>query len=117
MQGQVAPVRLTLELCWSGMGKSAMAKMARSAQLALLLAMACLASASLASPQPIPESIGVARLLPDGTIVLQLVARGDGMIGEGTLTYHLGDAGYADVLKHLRGMKPGEVKSVPPWPN
>jgi hypothetical protein len=55
---------------------------------------------------------------PDGTIVLQLRATDDsGAIGDGLITYLPGDPRYAEVLKHLGGLKPGESKPVPPWPD
>jgi hypothetical protein len=55
---------------------------------------------------------------PDGTIVLQLRATDDsGAVGDGLITYPPGDPRYAEVLKHLGGLKPGEEKPVPPWPD
>ena len=63
-------------------------------------------------------SIGVATMGPDGTIELRLRAAGPGgMVGEGFLTYPPSDPHYADVLRHLGGLKPGETKSVQPWPD
>ncbi len=63
-------------------------------------------------------SIGVATMGPDGTIELRLRATGPGgMVGEGFLTYSPSDPQYAGVLRHLGGLKPGESKSVPPWPD
>jgi len=64
------------------------------------------------------ESIGVATMGPDGTIMLRLRATGPGgMVGEGLLTYPPGDPKYAEILRHLGGMRPGETKSVRPWPD
>lgn len=63
-------------------------------------------------------TIGVATMRPDGTIELRLRATGPGgMVGEGFLTYPPSDPQYAEVLRHLGGLKPGETKSVPPWPD
>jgi hypothetical protein len=63
-------------------------------------------------------SIGVATMGPDGTIELRLRATGPGgMVGEGFLTYPPSDPHYADILRHLGGLKPGETKSVQPWPD
>jgi hypothetical protein len=63
-------------------------------------------------------SIGVATMGPDGTIELRLRASGPGgMVGEGFLTYPPSDPHYADILRHLGGLKPGETKSVQPWPD
>jgi hypothetical protein len=63
-------------------------------------------------------SIGVATMGPDGTIELRLRANGPGgMVGEGFLTYRPSDPQYAEVLRHLGGLRPGETKGVPPWPD
>jgi hypothetical protein len=63
-------------------------------------------------------SIGVATMGSDGTIELRLRATGPGrMVGEGFLTYPPSDPQYAEILRHLGGLKPGETKSVPPWPD
>ena len=64
------------------------------------------------------ESIGVARMLPDGTIVLDLRAESPaGARGDGQLRYPKDSPQYQDVLKHLGGLQPGETKPVPPWPD
>ena len=64
-----------------------------------------------------PASIGEATMAPDGTIALQLRAEGPGNLeGDALLTYKPGDPDYAKVLAHLGGLKPGESKPVPPWP-
>ena len=63
-------------------------------------------------------SIGQATMEDDGTIVLQLRAEtGDGAVGEGLFTYAPGDDEYDEVLEHLGGLKPGQSKPVPPWPD
>jgi hypothetical protein len=43
--------------------------------------------------------------------VVLVVAIGDAMV-----VYKPGDPKYQETLEHLGGMKPGEEKSVPPWP-
>ena len=54
----------------------------------------------------------------DGTIVLMLRAEGPGGIrGDGLVRYAPTDPKYQEVLKHLGGLKPGEEKPVPPWPD
>jgi hypothetical protein len=64
------------------------------------------------------ESIGTATMEPDGTIVLHLFARGPGgMHGEGVLRYPVSDPKYADILEHVRPLKPGETGPVRPWPD
>lgn len=64
-------------------------------------------------------SIGVARMRPDGTIELYLRASAgpQGPTGHGLLEYPPGHPHYEAVLRHLGGLAPGEVKSVPPWPD
>ena len=64
-----------------------------------------------------PASIGSATMKPDGTIVLRLRAAQPNMVGEALLEYHPGDPRYSETLKHLGGLRPGETKSVPPWPD
>lgn len=64
-----------------------------------------------------PASIGTATMLADGSTVLYLIARDRGIVGHGQITYAPGDTQYTAVLKHLRGLRPGETKSVPPWPD
>jgi hypothetical protein len=77
-------------------------------------------STKAASPPETPknaESIGTAHMLPDRTIVLDLVGRDHGIVGYGELRYRPGDPHYADVLEHLHGLTPGEFKPVPAWPD
>jgi hypothetical protein len=63
-------------------------------------------------------SIGVARMEPDGTIVLQLRAEGPGRsIGDALIRYPVGHQQYAEILKHLGGLEKGQSKPVPPWPD
>jgi len=61
------------------------------------------------------QSIGTATMLPDRTIVLDLIARGPGLLGDARLTYSPSDPKYGDILRHLGGLRPGEVKQVQPW--
>jgi hypothetical protein len=64
------------------------------------------------------ESIGVATMEADGTIVLMLRATAPGgLLGEAQLRYPKGHEQYDAVLKHLGGLRPGESKPVPPWPD
>jgi hypothetical protein len=71
-----------------------------------------------ASVRVAEESIGTATMEPDGTIVLHLFARGPGgMHGQGVLRYPVSDPKYADILEHVRPLKPGETGPVRPWPD
>jgi len=61
-------------------------------------------------------SIGQATMDPDGTIVLQLRADGSGgSVGDALLRYPPNHPQYHSILDHLGGLRPGQVKSVPPW--
>ena len=63
------------------------------------------------------QSIGSARIEEDGTIVLQLRAEGPtGLNGDALLRYPPGHPDYNNILRHLGGLKKGEIKQVPPWP-
>lgn len=66
---------------------------------------------------PQAESIGIARMEADGTIVLQLRAVEGGILGETLVRYPKDHPEYSAVLKHLGGLRPGETKPVPPWPD
>lgn len=64
-----------------------------------------------AAPGP---SIGVAKMKADGTLELRL--RGPGG-AEALAVYPPTHAEYKKTLGHLGGMRPGEEKPVPPWPD
>jgi hypothetical protein len=68
------------------------------------------------TPPNAPASIGVATMSSDGTIQLQLRAEGQGAIGDAVFFYKPGDPMYEKIKEHLGGIKPGEEKPVPPWP-
>jgi len=64
-----------------------------------------------------PDSIGVAWLEPDMTLVMQLRAESEGKaLGDALLTYRPDDPQYHRMLEHVGELKPGERKPVPPWP-
>ena len=53
----------------------------------------------------------------NGTIVLQLRAdSGSGAVGDALLRYAPGDPNYSAILKYVGGLKKGQEKPVPPWP-
>ncbi|HEU4537680.1 MAG TPA: hypothetical protein VFS00_26350 [Polyangiaceae bacterium] len=62
--------------------------------------------------KPMPGSIGVAKMLDNGTLVLDLYHPAPAQ-----LTYPPTHPEYAGTLRHLGGMRPGESKGVPPWPD
>ena len=63
------------------------------------------------------NSIGFAQMLENGTITLTLVARAEGIIGDAQFIYDPEHKDYQMVLEHIGGIKPGEIKNVPPWPD
>lgn len=85
---------------------------------AMITAMLLATASAHVAAVPIPASIGAATMTADGTIRLQLRAEGkNGEIGDAVITYRRGDPMYDDVLRHIGGIKPGEDKPVPPWPD
>jgi hypothetical protein len=63
------------------------------------------------------DSIGVATMQADGTIVLDLRATdGAGATGDARLVYGKDHKDYQMVLDHLGGLAPGDSKPVPPFP-
>lgn len=64
------------------------------------------------------EPIGQATMEEDGTIVLDLHPRGsDGTVGIARMRIPRGDPRYEETLEHLGGLKPGEQKLCPPFPD
>ncbi len=62
-------------------------------------------------------SIGSATMQSDRVILLQLRAEGEGgMVGDALLTYAPDHPQYQKILTHVGGLRPGESKPVPPWP-
>lgn len=62
------------------------------------------------------ESIGDAWMEEDGSITLNLRSTADGENVSAQFTYRTNDKDYQMILKHLNGLKQGEVKPVPPFP-
>jgi len=59
--------------------------------------------------------IGDATMDPDGTLVLNMRKTADGIHTSGRLRYKPGTKDYDEVLCHIGGIKPGEVKLVKPF--
>lgn len=69
-----------------------------------------------AAPAP-SDYIGIATIGEDGTVVLELRAEGpEAAIGHGTITYPRSEPQYEEILDHLGGLRGGESKPLPPWP-
>ncbi len=64
----------------------------------------------------VKPSIGMARMLPDGTIVLDLRAETGGATGDAQFRYPKEHPQYREILEHVGGLEPGQEKPVPPWP-
>lgn len=62
------------------------------------------------------EPIGSAKMLADRTIVLNLRAETGGAIGHAEFRYKKDDPKYAEILRHIGGLEPGEEKIVLPFP-
>lgn len=60
------------------------------------------------------ETIGVATLLNDGTLVLELRADGPAT-GDARFTYAPTDPHYAQVKRHLGDVQPGQTVAVKPF--
>lgn len=62
------------------------------------------------------ESIGSCFMEEDGTLVLELLATGDGgMVGHGTLKYKPDHPNYKEIFDHVGPIKPGDTKPVAPF--
>jgi hypothetical protein len=89
----------------------------------LVLIMLCAASASsaqearsvLQEARPSMPYIGTATMSDDRTISLHLRLTSDGKSVDDTLTYKVSDRPYDNVLRHLGGLHPGEIKQFRPW--
>src|ERR1700742_3162604 len=63
------------------------------------------------------NSIGVARMLADGSIMVGVAGPGSGDRAQAILTLQPGDTQYQPLIDHVGGLKPGETKLIPPWPD
>ncbi|MFI5024566.1 MAG: hypothetical protein ACHQRJ_23300 [Alphaproteobacteria bacterium] len=64
-----------------------------------------------------PRVIGMAMIKPNGTIIIDIYGGPETNYALGHLEYRPTDPNYGAVLHHLGGLKPGETKGVPPWPD
>jgi hypothetical protein len=92
--------------------------------LNVLLVLACADWPTYAEAQAIKQegkqeqSIGVATMEDDGTIVLRLRAKSPhGSVGEGTLVYPPTHPDYQSILSHIGPIRKGQTIPVKPWPD
>ncbi len=90
--------------------------MTRSAPLAALF-LAC-SGVGLAAENPAPApSVGVATMLENGTILIGVRGPAPDSPLQAVLMIEPGDTNYQQIIDHVGGLKPGETKSIPPWPD
>ncbi len=97
-------------------GNSIVADHPLAAESTLLLAQGGPARRGQAQPiqQKQTDSIGVATMNADGTIVLNLHHHGT-VDADAEISYDRNDRQYRDIADHLGGLRPGQVKIVQPW--
>jgi hypothetical protein len=90
--------------------------MIRSAPLAALFLLCSGVVLAAENPAAAP-SVGVATMLENGTILIGV--RGPAVDGplQAVLMIEPGDTNYQQIIDHVGGLKPGETKSIPPWPD
>jgi hypothetical protein len=88
-------------------------------RLALMVALASsFSGAAWAAENPDAEkSIGVATMLQNGTILVGVRGRDSDSRAQAVLMVEPGDSNYQLIIDHLGGLKPGETKPIPPWPD
>jgi hypothetical protein len=74
------------------------------------------ADASADQTGALPETIGVAEMSEDGSIILTLRTSENGMLGEGRIVYPKSGPHYAEILKHVAPLGPGEQRQIAPFP-
>jgi hypothetical protein len=68
-----------------------------------------------AQSTPRVQFIGMASMSDDGTVTLRLTMTSDGKPADAIIIYKAEDPRYNEVLRHLGGLKPGQIKPVPSW--
>lgn len=63
------------------------------------------------------KSIGVATMLQNGTILIGVGGGPDAQRARAVLMVEPGDSTYQSIIDHVGGLKPGETKIIPPWPD
>lgn len=78
------------------------------------LQLAVSAPAEAQSP-PKVQFIGMASMSDDGTVTLRLTMTSDGKPADAVIIYKVGDPRYEEILRHIGGLRPGQIKPVPSW--
>lgn len=88
-------------------------------RLALMVALASsFSGAAWAAENPGAEkSVGIATMLQNGTILVGVSGPDSGSRAQAVLMVEPGDSNYQLIIDHLGGLKPGETKPIPPWPD
>jgi hypothetical protein len=91
----------------------------RTLLTAFLLAFpaAALAAENPAGEKSTVKSIGVATMLQNGTILVGVPGPDSGLRAQAVLMVEPGDSNYQAIIDHVGGLKPGETKPIPPWPD
>jgi hypothetical protein len=83
----------------------------------LTLLAACQSAKPTPVLAPVDKPIGSAHLTQDGLLEVMLRAEGEGgMVGHAFFVYKKGTPKYAEMMKHIGGLKRGESKLVPAYP-
>lgn len=62
------------------------------------------------------DSYASARMEDDGTIIMVLHMWANGVFADGEASYGKEHPQYQEILAHVGGLTPGQMKTVPPWP-
>ncbi len=85
--------------------------------LILMVSGAAWAAENAPPDSPPQKSVGVAKMLENGTILVGVPGPGDDDRAQAVLEISPGDSTYQPLLDHVGGLKPGESKPIPPWPD
>jgi len=91
--------------------------MLRLAPVAVIVPLALAGTAMAAESPAAASSIGVAAMLQNGTILVGVRGPDPDSSLQGVLMVEPGDSTYQQLIDHVGGLKPGETKPIPPWPD
>jgi hypothetical protein len=101
----------------AGRGKKTHRSLLLILALGVAMSILPLAMSSPVEGQSVPrvQFIGMASMSEDGTVTLRLTMTSDGMPADAIITYKPGEPWYDEVLRHIGGLEPGQIKTVPFW--